>query len=204
MFLKGKNQDGFSLAEMVIVIVIIGFITVIVSRNIGSNSVSQARVEALETVADKVITNWNRLCQEAGYRVTDYSSMPGINSEDDVLSLLILGQSFSGFPSGDKKFVSAWKTAGVSPLSDAVTVENKGSAEFLVEGHKIDIVDLDKENFGVSYRDVPSSLVRGIIEDKYGDTGSYGKTEGDILYEDCNLDNASERCTLTFYRHWKD
>jgi MSHA pilin protein MshA len=109
-----RKISGFTLIELVIVVVILGVLALVVAKQFGSSVSNSAKANSLYVSADKLITNWVLLTTSAGTSsIVAGSQIP--TSGSDAMDVLIGGQ-----PNVAAAYKPVWTQTGLTPLTDLV------------------------------------------------------------------------------------
>ena len=156
--LKLKRQAGVTLIELIIVVLIVGFLAIVGARAFSSSGVSDtAKAQALFEGCTKISTNIVLLANAAGVSSVYTSNvMPATGSN-------LLDVIANGSGSMATAYQSAWTEAGLTPLSDVL----KGSGgSYTINGYAV--------TFGgggtaphTCAMSVPDAVVNALV-DKYG------------------------------------
>lgn len=176
--LKLKYEAGVTLIELIIVVLVIGFLAIVGARAFSSSGVSDtAKAQALFEGCTKVSTNIVLLANAAGVSSV-YASNAMAATGSNLLDVIANGSG-----SMAAAYQSAWAEAGLTPLSDVL----KGSAgSYQINGYTV--------TFGgggtaphTCAMSVPDSVVNALV-DKYGSgtppttTTATDATNGTIRY----------------------
>jgi prepilin-type N-terminal cleavage/methylation domain-containing protein len=151
------RQQGYTLVELVIVVVIVGFLALITTKQFGSNTSYSSRAAIYYSAAQKLAHNWEALNMVAGTGVATASNvLPGTGSTAvDVL--------FNGKSSMASAYQPYWDRAGIRPLGDMAT---GGSGTYYINGSQVDF-NATSSNTVVRFFAVPDEIVTQLVN-KYG------------------------------------
>lgn len=117
-----KKQSGFTLIELVIVVVVLGLLAIVGARAFSNTNISEgSKAQAMFEGCSKLSTSAILVANEAGVSsaVTGSALPAGTAGATTLLDVLA-----GGFDNMATAYQPAWTRAGVSPLSDVI----KGSA----------------------------------------------------------------------------
>lgn len=154
---KARKQEGFTLAELVIVVVIIGILGTIVASQFRGSVSNSARAQALYSVAQKLTQNWGVFTQSSGLPTATTDSNPVIKSNNSAMDVLFDGADYL-----ESDYQDDYNRCGLKPLADVVTVETQPSAgstsgAYEVEGYDISVA-VNNDRFETTYDGVPTSV----------------------------------------------
>jgi prepilin-type N-terminal cleavage/methylation domain-containing protein len=151
-------QKGFTLIELVIAVVVIGFMALIMTKQFGANVSNGAKAAALYEGANKLTNNWMLLAQTAGTSsVISSSVIPAASS--GALDVLIGGRTNVA-----SAYQQYWDFAGLSPLRSLA----QGSAgSYTIAGYTATLGGGGSSPLSVAYATVPDEIVLQLVQ-KYG------------------------------------
>lgn len=159
------RQRGFTLAEIAVVVIIVGIMIGIAARNLGG-STDKANATSLIRFSQKVGENWSMISQNCGM-TTDVNNSPLTgNSADNTLNLLVGGNSATGGGyalTGDAN-IACYQGAKVLPLTDSAQLIG---TEWRVANH---LVSLDWDNstgqayLEITFTAVPEAIALAIAQ----------------------------------------
>lgn len=155
-------QKGFTLIELVIVVVVVGFLALIMTKQFGANVSNGAKAAALYEGANKLTSNWMLLAQTAGTSsVVASSVLPNgtTTPANTALDVLIGGRTNVA-----TAHQSAWDFSGLSPLRSLA----QGSAgTYTIAGYGVTLGGGGSTAMSVAYATVPDEIVLQLVQ-KYG------------------------------------
>lgn len=156
--LKLKYQAGVTLIELIIVVLIIGFLAIVGARAFSSSGVSDtAKAQALFEGCSKISTNVVLLANAAGVSSV-YASNPMAATGSNLLDVIANGSG-----SMATAYQPAWADAGLTPLSDVL----KGSAgSYEINNYPITFAGGGTAPHTCAFT-VPDSVVAALVT-KYG------------------------------------
>lgn len=160
-FKNSKLQKGFTLIEMIIVVVILGVLGAIVSRAIGSGASSGATAAALYESSNKLASNWSILTTQAGQSST-VSSNPLVDTVGGktVEDVLIGGDSNMA-----AAYTKYWKQAGIVPLTDIAQRDAGGF--YTINSYKLTLGGGGTTPISITFDAVPNEIVALVVQ-KHG------------------------------------
>lgn len=163
MKMMQKLQKGFTLIELVIVVMVLGILAVVVAKQFGSGVSDGARAQALYESANKLTQNWSLLAQSAGTSTTIVGSPIPIaaGTSGNVLDLLIQGGSATTMSA---TYLPAWATAGISSLSD---IAQGTAGSYTIVGYGVTLGGGGTTPLTVAFAGVPDTLTLQLVQ-KYG------------------------------------
>jgi prepilin-type N-terminal cleavage/methylation domain-containing protein len=160
MNFKQKKQAGFTLIELVIVVVILGILALVVSRQFGGNVSNGAKANALYEASNKLTQNWALLAQQAGTSTTVASSplvLTGKVPED----ILVAGSAYIA-----TAYQGAWTQGGLIPLTD-LAQGTAGGGVYTIASYPFSIAGGGASPLSVTFNNVPDELVVQVVQ-KHG------------------------------------
>lgn len=157
-----RSEAGFTLAEMVIVVMIIGILGTIIASQFRGSISNTARAQALYGTTQKMAQNWGTFTQTFGFPTKPTDDNLIVKSGNNALDILFEGRDFV-----EDDYRSSYDNSGLKPLADAVNVEIEPEAgnragKYKVEGYLIDedSIEVDGDEFKITYYDVPTDIVK--------------------------------------------
>lgn len=162
-----NNQRGFSLAELMIVLVVGGIMIAMFSSTIGLTATTGARAKSLQTAASNIASSWSTIVTQTGISPASASSAILANSSNTVLDIVMMGDNPSGLVKA--AYTTAFKNSGVKPLSDIATVVTApavGTAgSYKVNDYTVTMVSTGNK-VQISFALVPTNIVQQVYESK--------------------------------------
>lgn len=147
-------QKGFTLLELVVVVLIIGILASVVSSQFGSNVTSAAKATALYEAANKLTQNWSVLATNAGTS-TVVASSPLLAASKTAEDVLIGGQANVA-----TAYQTAWTVSGLIPLTDLA----QGSAgSYKISNFPFTLGGGGGSPLTVTYTAVPDEIVLQVV-----------------------------------------
>lgn len=119
---RRRGEEGFTLVELVVVMIVIGFLGVIVARQFTGGLTDSAAGQAMIRVAERVDENWRTFVSTAGVSL-DPRNNEALNSESALQALCVDGEDDVA-----SDYVSSWRRASISLIDDIV--EDGGSYQY--------------------------------------------------------------------------
>lgn len=208
-----SKQEGFSLAELVIVIVVIGFLGVMVARQFGGGVSDTAQANALISMAEKVDESWNTLCSTAGTTKDPTDSNPMIDSVEgssELAALYVLAEG--GRDAITDEYKDSYRQAGLNRMDDlrldldssySATCE-PGGCEYFVQETPMTI-EYDASEYprvmNIKYFDVPINVAQAIwgeFEREEFDSSSLSSNEGERVTVESGSSDTMAHVTIEF------
>lgn len=112
-------QKGFTLIELVIVVLVLGVLISVVAAQFNGGITDSARAMALYDASSKLSTNWQILNQNCG-TPTNTTSNPIFTGGATALDVLVVGPGTTAAPNIATQYTACYNTAGIRPLSDVI------------------------------------------------------------------------------------
>lgn len=158
MSLRHKNSRGFTLIELVIVVVVVGFLALIMTKQFGQNVNRGASAQALYNAARKLGDNWMAITTSAGVPTTVAStSLAGTGYT--ALDILIGGKTYMA--SAQQYH---WEKSGIRAMAD---LAKGASGSYTVGGYSVSLSGGGTSPMSIVYSTVPDEIVLQIVR-KYG------------------------------------
>lgn len=161
---RRRAQAGFSLPEIIVVVVILGILAAIVARSLGG-STDKTNATALIRMSQKLTDNWSMIAQTCG-TTTDVDASPITTTADNALLLLIggNGDASSGAFAVPTAYVSCYQQSKVLPLTDSA---QWNGSEWRVSGYEPTLAWDDttgQPTLIVTYDNVPNAIAVATIQ----------------------------------------
>lgn len=157
MVTRKSKGAGYTLIELIVVVVIIGTLALIVVRQLGNTSVSTKAAVLFES-SNKIRDYWNVLALTAGT-----SNAVATNTLADVgataLDVIFIGRSRVATDAKKK-----WDQSGVVPLTDLVQIE---AGIYKVASYPVSFAGGGSQPLFVSFDDVSDEIILHLVQ-KYG------------------------------------
>lgn len=160
MNFKQAKQKGFTLIELVIVVVILGILALVISRQFGGSVSNGAKANALYESANKLSQNWALLAQQAGTS-TVVASSPLVDTGKTAVDVLIGGSTYVA-----AAYQPAWSQAGLIPLTD-LAQGTAGAGAYTISSYPVTFGGGGGSALTVTYTGVPDELVLQVVQ-KHG------------------------------------
>lgn len=161
---RRRAQAGFSLPEILIVVVILGILAAIVARSLGG-STDKTNATALIRMSQKLTDNWSMIAQTCG-TTTDVATSPVTGNAANALLLLIggNGDGSGGSYTVPAAYVSCYQQAKVLPLTDSA---QWNGSEWRISGYEPTLTWDDttgQPTLIVTYENVPNAIAVATIQ----------------------------------------
>lgn len=157
-------QAGFSLPEVIIVVIILGFLASIVARSLGG-STDKTNATALIRMSQKLTDNWSMVAQTCGTTSDVNLSPVSSNSAANALNLMIGGHgNFNGAFEVPSSHLACYQQAKVLPLTDSAQWDG---SDWRVSGFRPSLSWDDstgQPTLIVAYADVPNAIALSMIQ----------------------------------------
>lgn len=153
-----KRPKGFTLIELVIVVVVVGFLALIMTKQFGQNVNRGASAQALYNAARKLGDNWMAITTSAGVPTTVAStSLAG--SGYNALDILIGGKTYMATA---QQF--HWDKAGIRAMTD---LAKGASGSYTIGGYTVALSGGGTSPMSIAFTAVPDEIVLQLVR-KYG------------------------------------
>lgn len=167
-----SKSTGFTLIELIIVIVVIGFLAIIGTNAFSNAGVSDgAKAQAMFESATKLSQNTVLLAQAAGTSSVVTGSTLPTNATTTLMDVLIRGEtSFN-----TATYPNAWRTSGVTAMPSLA--QGSGSA-YTIAGYSVTMGGGGNDPHTFTFADVPDSVTQHLVA-KYGSSAASLAAAGD-------------------------
>jgi len=179
---QSKRNSGFTLVELLIVVVILGLISATVVATVSTNTDSATKL-VLERTHRNMTNNWSQLVAAAGVPKT-VAANAVLATNATAIDVLVYGVDFvvaAQQPNYDQ--------SNILPLIESFTVDTvpvsgTSAGAYSVEGFGTTIATPSTREFTSIYASVPSSIVELMWADQYSAAFVPGtpQTAGPIQY----------------------
>ena len=193
-----KRNQGFTLIETLIVVVILGVIAAVTAPTISNALERRAAVRQIESVSDTLTQNARQLIIATGAPAS-VTATPLIRAGNDFLDILAAGEDFiaAGFEQG-------YQDAGIMPIDRLLTtttaaVQDTSTGVYEVSGYVVTINSPNPGELATVVAGVPSEIVERLVNDREGggfDAGT-ADTAGAIQYDVAAADGTHNLTMLT-------
>lgn len=154
-----RHQGGFTLIEMLAVIIIIAILVVIFGPSLFGTT-EQAKAVALVKTANTISQNVNALAQTCGVSTDVNASQISTTGDSTGLISVIM----TGKDAAQPQYQGCVQMAGIRPLDNSFVQQGGGWSLY---GYVLDLSGGGLEPISVTYKDVPDSIVVRAIQQKY-------------------------------------
>lgn len=193
----GKRQKGFTIAELAIVVLIIGIVGAIIASRFTGSGVSTARAQALSTAADSLAEMTRVIANRAGTTNVFTGSPLFNNAAHTMLDVATAGETAVA-----AAYDATYRNSGLAILQ-SLTIRTAATAAaagtYDVQGYVVSVKNADNASFNcanapaatangygcVSYAAVPVPVIEAVLQSKEGPAATVGataKTSGPVQY----------------------
>lgn len=158
------RQRGFTLVEMVIVVIVLGILAIVAMNSLG-NTQGSSQARALFDSAQKINNAWMVLRQTGGIPADTTDANPAIKSNNTALDALMEGEEFL-----ESRYQPAYDAAGIAPLSDMGSITTTPVAGSTAGAYEINGFPFSMaagpsgEKMLYTFSDVPTDIVKVMWE----------------------------------------
>lgn len=160
-----RKQKGFTLIEILIVVILLGVVGGIIALIYSNAGASSARAQAIESFTERA-TDMIRLTNvQLGTPNNANDDNPLVNTDNTFLDVLVEGDV-----AVDAAYKTAFARSGVGSIRRALTVDTVATAgtagEYSVTGYEVTL-NADDQAIGTAefvFTDVPTDVVEILVE----------------------------------------
>lgn len=164
-----RSTKGFSLIELLIVIIVLGIIAAVIYPLVNNQIGSKANAQEMMSVSQNAVRGI-ALMSQTMRAPTAVTGNPLTAAGNNLLDVVVMGDKVSGVVSAT--YAARYASAGVRPLADSVVVQTPptaGSAGvYLVGDSVMSLTNIGTRQIGVQLTNVPTELVRSIFDKREG------------------------------------
>lgn len=183
--MKSLAQKGFSLIELLIVIIVLGIIAAVIYPLVNNQIGSKANAQEMMSVSQNAVRNIALMAQTMR-APTAVTGNPLTASGNNLLDVVVMGDKVSGVVSAT--YATRYASSGVRPLADAVVVQTPPTAGtpgvYLVGDSTMSLTNIGTRQIGVQLTNVATELVQSIFDKREGGTfnGTAARTTGVVRW----------------------
>lgn len=164
--LKKAAQQGFTVIELIIVVILLGVLIVIVAGQFTQGTTDTSRAFALYESAKKLGSNWSLLNQACGTstQLTGTGATATgavVANTSNALELLLNGDTTKVKP----EHAACYTQSSIKPLSAIAQKDSAGV--WKVQGFAVELAGGGNGVLQVVYRNVPDAVIQPLVT-KYG------------------------------------
>ena len=161
-----KRQQGLSLLEMIIVIVLIGILATVVFRLFNQGVISGAKQLAYKSIADNITRSYSLIVMDTGVPDSSTSNPLLANTSNTMLDVIANGDNPTGLVA--TAYTSSFSQSGVKPLNGQISVNTAPTVGtpgvYSYNGHTITLTVSSAGIADVTFNGVPISDIQAIYE----------------------------------------
>ncbi len=178
-----RSMKGFSLIELLIVIIVLGIIAAVIYPLVNNQIGSKANAQEMMSVSQNAVRNI-ALMSQTMRAPTTVTGNPLTAAGNTLLDVVVMGDKITGVVSAT--YATRYASSGVRPLADSVVVRTPPTAGtpgvYLVGDSQMSLVNIGTtgRQIGVVLTNVPTALVESIFDKREGGifNGAAARTTG--------------------------
>jgi prepilin-type N-terminal cleavage/methylation domain-containing protein len=164
--LKKTAQKGFTVIELIIVVILLGVLIVIVAGQFTQGTTDSSRAFALYESAKKLGSNWSLLNQSCGTSTQLIGTGPSATGAVVATTSTALKVLFEGGTSQVKpEYAACYTQSNIKPLS--AIGQRDATGAWKVQGFAVEMAGGGNGTLQVIYRNVPDAVIQPLVT-RYG------------------------------------
>lgn len=167
-----QRQKGFTLIEVLVVVVLIGILSTLIATQVGANASNGARAKTLYASAQKIATAWNLIVMQTGVSSNPADTALAASPANTALDIIMLGDDPSGLVAS--AYASAFSRIGVKPMGDiaevAVAPAVGTAGQYRIIGYPVTLAAGGAGKLNIVYAGVSREVLREVFESQTGGT----------------------------------
>lgn len=180
-----RSVKGFSLIELLIVIIVLGIIAAVIYPLVNNQIGSKANAQEMMSVSQNAVRNI-ALMSQTMRAPTTVTGNPLTAAGNTLLDVVVMGDKIPGVIS--TTYADRYASSGVRPLADSIAVQKLPSAGtpgvYQVGDSVMTLSNIGTRQIGVQLTNVPTELVQTIFDKREGGPwpGAAARTTGVVRW----------------------